>query len=388
MKVLIVSNSIGFWRGGHARNIMFLVQALKTKGVDVHLLTANILDEGVFQSGVPITQVDIGKYSLISFAQAVADHLSSQTYDLVHSNGPAIYKYLAATKKEKRTPVVFHARSSNLVNGISSLLDPYAFSKPISLKQLISPFYEFWFDFKVLRSCDHVFINCKDVLNRLDRTISIASKATVLHNGILLENEMTFEGSKLAKREGKLSSPTVIGYLANHHLLKGWKYFASIIKEMLAQGGFQTFILAGDGPLHYLIQQDLRDYVDSGQVIFTGRISDREAKNAFFESLDLYVCPAHAPTTVLEALSYQLPVLWLSRWQDCANGIDVEPFVDIGWMQRHRNLSVQDAAQVLKQFEANNLSAAQLQECMLSEYSWERIAEKAIAVYQDIASRK
>ncbi len=381
MKVLIASNSVGLWRGGHARNIMYLAQALQVQGVDIYIFTANILDEDVFEFGVPIIHADIGTYSLKKFAQSLSDHLLSHKYDLVHSNGSAVYKYLLKISKEQRIPSIFHARSNNLVNGIASLLDPYAFSKAISLKSsLISHFYEFWFDYRVIKRCDHVFTNCHDVLNRLNSVITINHRATVIHNGIILKD------IQKSVRQTEVISPIVVGYLANHHLLKGWNYLASIIREVLKRNGDYRFMLAGDGPLHELLKRDLHEFVSSKQVVFIGRISDIDSKRTFFKSLDLFLCPAHAPTTVLEALSFQTPVIWLNRWQDCANGIDVEPFIDIGWIQKHRNLSTKQAAEVVLQYQFESLSTVQLRDRILDEYSWSGIAKKVVTTYQKVIS--
>lgn len=388
MKVLIASNSIGLWRGGHARNIMYLASALRDRGVDVRILTSFVLDNDVLQMQVPITRSEITPYSIPKFARALTDYLSSEKYDILHSNGPLAYHYLVQSKG-KHIPTFFHARSSNLSNSLASVLDCYILRKPSILKAVPSALYEFWFDLIVMKKCNRVFANCRDTLNRLNKIVPIRHKTDILHNGTDILDSWDSCRDPVTFPDRKLSDPLTVGYLANHNLLKGWKYLVDIISKSVVKSSSIRFLLAGDGPLFSEIEQDLAWHTEAGRVTSLGRISDSSDKENFFNSLDLFICPAHAPTTVLEALAHKIPVVWLSRWQDCADGIDTDKFIEMGWITRFRNISAQVASEFLTTYKPRFLDPNVLCTHLQEEYSWNKVADRALTAYsKELDQRK
>jgi len=182
--------------------------------------------------------------------------------------------------------------------------------------------------------------------------------------------------------------PTTYGYLARHNLLKGWLYLSQIIPSATKLNPNLRFRLAGDGVLSATIRERLHREIESGCVEIVGGLRSDAAKQEFFQSIDAFVCPAHAPTTVIEALNSFRPVVLMRRWRDCADGIDTAPFVRAGWILERKDLGVNEAAELLANPPELRCERMWLEDHLSNDYSWPRVAERALSEYQSILARE
>lgn len=130
-----------------------------------------------------------------------------------------------------------------------------------------------------------------------------ADRITVIHNYI--EFTPPTERSKAPIHSSLLR----IGILSNIKRGKGFEDLIPLSKELLRKGIAHRFIIAGKDNMNGVFQQTIKEESLGEHFGFLGFTPN---KDAFFESIDLFLLPTYwegLPTSILEAMAYGKPIL-------------------------------------------------------------------------------
>ena len=165
MRVLIASNSIGLYQGGHGKNIFHLALELKKLSINVTIFTWLIHDESLkIENDIRIVKSKLKNYSIIDFSKDLSKFIIKNNFDIIHSNGSVNYHYF---ENYNIVPTVFHARSHNFSNFKALLFDKFSYLKIQTIKNIFGAYYEYHFDKKYLKKHANIIANCEDVKNRI-----------------------------------------------------------------------------------------------------------------------------------------------------------------------------------------------------------------------------
>lgn len=146
----------------------------------------------------------------------------------------------------------------------------------------------------------------------LNKNVKIRSaKISTVLNGIEYNNfEVSLiEQEKFKKKFGITDSHEVIGTIARLHRQKGHIYLLHAIKSVAERFPGVKFLVVGDGPLKYKLE-DLARKLDVGNnIVFTGNQKDIIT---ILSLIDIFVLPSlweGLPITILEAMAMKKPVV-------------------------------------------------------------------------------
>lgn len=390
LRILIISNAIGYWRGGHSRNIVLLAKAIKTLGHSVDFFVYSVQDESILEEAFKVNRCTLKRFSVTAFSQQARDFVLKNTekYDIVHSNGKWGY-LLAEQPRNKRPPVFIHLRSANYRNAQAILHDEFFWKKPRFMKDAVSAYYEWMLDRRAIKACDHVLCNSTETLQAVARRFPDKDKFSVLLNGVELppktENDVRVNGEP--NDDHPRAKRHTIGYFGQFNLQKGWKRFFDISREIISRNKEIDFLIAGWGPLQKVIDKFVRSDEVKGRIRNFGRIDSEDAKRTFFGDINLFLCPTAPGTTSLEALVSGIPVLVAKRTKDLTDGMDIEPFVQQGISALLIDKSPGEVADkllmMLDDFSESDPSKA-IRDEVRNHYSWGGIADTALQKYREV----
>lgn len=127
---------------------------------------------------------------------------------------------------------------------------------------------------------------------------------------------------------------------------------------------------------------------DQENVLFTGYISD-EDRNKLFECSDVFVFPSHSegqPITVLEAMSYSLPVItsdkdgMVDQVEDGRTGFLVEPNRTGSLAETMEYISSLPQQELKKMGELGKAKA-------IKDFSWDSVIERLLKVFKEVVAQ-
>jgi len=130
------------------------------------------------------------------------------------------------------------------------------------------------------------------------------SKVILIPNAI--DAEEFSRSAPLAESAGR---PLVIGALARLSREKGFGLLIAAVEELVEEGHDLRLVIAGEGELEEKLRGRITGSQHSDRIELAGFVEDVPA---FLETLDLYCCSSlreGLPNAVLEAMSFELPVL-------------------------------------------------------------------------------
>jgi glycosyltransferase involved in cell wall biosynthesis len=122
---------------------------------------------------------------------------------------------------------------------------------------------------------------------------------SVIHNGIGIPEYSP----------GSFRGRVVIGSAGRLFPVKDFSLLVDIAQFVISRDGNVEFLLAGDGPERAFLEAKVREYGIQDQFVFLSHVEDMDA---FYRKLDIYInTSVHEgiPMSVLEAMSYGLPVV-------------------------------------------------------------------------------
>ncbi len=154
----------------------------------------------------------------------------------------------------------------------------------------------------------------------VDRGVD-CEKILVNPNGV---EEQIFSGAKLVKKRTiirekyKLRDTFTFGFIGTFGHWHGIPMLEKIIPVICEKYIHARFLLIGDGTLKSSIEQKLKKYIDTGQVILTGKVAQHLAPE-YLAACDAYLCPTApnadgtrffgSPTKLFEYMSMAKPVI-------------------------------------------------------------------------------
>jgi glycosyltransferase involved in cell wall biosynthesis len=159
-----------------------------------------------------------------------------------------------------------------------------------------------------------------------------------------------------------------------------------LIEAFLQTDGDYQLVIAGDADHETVYSRGLKKMATaSSRIILTGYITG-EPLNQVYSHARLFVLPSShegLPISLLEALSYGLPVL--------VSDIPANLEVGLTSDRYFRCANIQDLKDKLKRHLSKNLSSKERDAIRLhvaQKYNWDRIAEQTLAVYEKALAQR
>jgi glycosyltransferase involved in cell wall biosynthesis len=334
MNLCLVSNAIGRFQGGHSGNFRALAAALCERGHRVTMLTALEADaesqhhdlSGIEVIGVRRTPGP----SWYGFGRAVANWLEEHRsqFDVVHVNGSAAF---LTNGKRSAIPLVTHLRGCNVTIARATRADEYFRWDRKSIRLLASARLAQSLDYMAAQRSSHVIANTAETQEALERSIpGLKGKSSILPNGVGPGMTVMPEEKLCVRKDLGLAEATVVGCYARMTLNKGWGYFVDIARELARLEPSLKLLFIGKGPLLSTVQMHAERELGRERVVFVSDVTSEARKRSLLAVCDLMIYPSSPGTTVLEAVSQEVPVLVARRTTDCAAGIDFNEFLNNG----------------------------------------------------------
>lgn len=372
--------------GGIARHVFDLSKAMVKQGEDVHVITCGVQGAPEFEiiEGVKVYRLSMSnpvppdfltwvlQLNVNMIEQANKLRLAGLKFDLVHS-----HDWLAAfagknLKHSWQVPLVstVHATEYGRNNGLHNQLQRY-----------ISD-VEWWLGFESWR-----VICCSQYMKaELQRIFQIPDdKVRIIANGVYPEEfETTNISPETIRYKYAAPDEKIIFHVGRIVREKGLGVLLEALPRVLAAEPKVKLVIAGKGP--YLDELRHRAYQLGvyPRIYFTGYIDDH-TRNALFKCADIAVFPSlYEPFGIvaLEGMAAGIPVIVSDTGgmseiiQHGVNGLKayndnpVSLADNILWALQHPDHTRQMKEKALTDIEAI--------------YSWYRIAEQTITVYEEI----
>ncbi len=180
---------------------------------------------------------------------------------------------------------------------------------------------------------DMIIANSAAVKNRFCGRKSWNDKVRVIHNSVDTE-KFTIRADlrrKFRNGYGIQDNELLIGVVGRLVDFKGHRYFVDAASMLSEKNDNVRFVIVGDGPLRYDIEQRSKRLVGNNKLIFTGEVLNVEEA---INGLDIHVLPSieeHFGRVVIEAMACGVPVVATNAGgvpeiiEDGVNGILVPP---------------------------------------------------------------
>lgn len=389
MKILHVIPSVSSVRGGTTEAIIQMVRALCLQGVDVEIATTN-------DSGDKLLDVEL--YNLIDYQQvpvrffprfspnitAIREFAFSgafttwmwrniSNYELLHIH--AIFSYTStvtmAIARYHRVPyiVITHGQ-----------LCAWALAQSASKKQI----YLSLIERSNLNHSKSLHFTADSEQEEVSK-LNLVAPNFVLPLGLSMPTIIPDAREKLRRQLNKPVDEPIILFLSRIHEKKGLEYLIPALGK-LTDRQF-TFILAGSGSPEYQlkVEQMLAQHRILHRTHLAG-FATGENKNILLQGSDLFVLTSHSENfgiSVLEALASDLLVL-------VTPGVALSSIVKNHKLGYVADLDVTVITKTLQQH-LDNLSSKtegesnqRIRQFIEKTYSWSKIANDLISIYQDI----
>lgn len=257
------------------------------------------------------------------------------------------------------------------------MLDPWSLSQRRWKKQLALAF-----GYRAMLNRAAFLHVLNDDEARLLAPLSLKAPGRVLPNGVFLEEIPDhIEPGQFRARHGVARDRRVVLFLGRLHHKKGLDYLASALPELAKQVPDCHVVVAGpDGGALEPFRQQLRTLGVEQRVSIVGPLYGHDRFAAIADA-DCFVLPSRQEgfsMAILEAMACGKPVVISDacHFPDVAQGAGIIV-----------PLNAQALAQALARVLANPTDAAAMgafgQQLVSERYTWNRIAERSIALYHD-----
>lgn len=372
MNILILTYSVTRTAGGvfDAVRDLFVNSAFKKHQLKIFsFIDENIDKDRPSWKGIPMK---LFKPFPMLYSPKIRKDLLKESPDIFHMEALWRYPQLLMTswKKHKKTPIVCTPHG---------MLDPYIIKNQGVVKRLVSKlFFQ-----KSLEAVDCYHALCQKELEDI-RAYGLKQPVAIIPNGINLPDpNLKFEKSDKKKH---------LLYLGRLHKKKGvdllLKALAAINKERKELlNDWQIDLVGWD---HEGCKAELEKIVSENRledkVVFHGGLFGKD-KQRMYATADGYILPSHGeglPMTVLEAWSWQLPVVMTPECH-IPEGYDADAAIKI-------NDNVESVEKGLKTFlgmrDEERLSMGMRgYDLVCKNFTWDVSARKMIEVYEWLLGR-
>ncbi len=294
---------------GVSLGLRALVREARTTELDVHLLTAGSVDR--VANGDGITRVpSLAEFSLpfypayrfgIPQLSAVMRHLVDRDPDLVQCSTPGpvgVVAWIAARMAGFPVVAQFHTD----VPAFAARLTGDPLIGDITARALSA----------LYNGMDQVFAPSAAAARRLEEIGVASHRIRRIARGVDLSRFGPELADPNAYRAMGIERTPVVLYAGRLSREKG---LSSLLRAWRAVPDGPTLVLVGDGPRAQVLEEESRDLVAAGRVVFAGARSQSELA-VLYASADLFVSPSETETfgnAVAEALASGLPAIVASQ---------------------------------------------------------------------------
>lgn len=382
MRVLQIAPHFTPYVGGLERYVYYLSRELVRAGHDVLVLTSN----------VPKSQ----KTEIIDGIKVIRHKCVAEP--LRNPITPA----LAVPRKYFRDFDIIHVHADYSFAAIASVFLKTWFGLPLVIgchghghslfgnymADLIERFYTAIIGKAVLNRADKVIVATPSEEKFLCKLGVDEQKITIIPVGVYLETWAPYLDDDISSFDKKyhLNNKRVILVATQIIRRKGIEYLIKAMPKLIENYPTATCLIVGDGDYKKKLEQVVSDLELTSYVQFTGLLTGRDLALAY-KSAEVFVLPSlleGQPTCVMEAFIFSKPVI--------ATDIDGvrDYFKEVAILVPPR--SSVDLASAINQVFAEKETARKLGEqgkaLVESKFTWQRIVEDIITVYNDVKEVK
>lgn len=167
---------------------------------------------------------------------------------------------------------------------------------------------------------------------------------------------------------------------------KGSRSMVPVIQELVKRKPDIKIVVVGFGEDEEFVRESLKDQVGTGNVHFTGRITNDEAKNYYAKSR-LYLSCSYfegLPTTCLEAMSMRLPTI---VWDmDFYQGVVIEGKTGKKVHPKDHKRMIETTIDLLNNKELIARMGKTSRKKIIEEYNWVEITSQIIKFTRDVSN--
>lgn len=372
MKVCFLATSNSRSSGGLYYTIQNMLKQLYQRGIDVSLLSCD--DKYSFEDckaygNVPLIKYNVVDYPVIrslGFSFDLKKCLNSINPQIIHQQGIWMYHSYAALKyKEINSKVVKIVETHGM-------LDPWAVKNSAWKKKIVSFLYEN----KNLSSSDCIHALCQSEYESI-RLFGLKNPVAIIPNGIELPCNITLKRN---------NEKRILLYIGRIHPKKGLKEMILGLARLkhISLNFFDDWCvrIAGwdqNGHINELQELVEKNHL-SHNVSFIGAIYGDEKKEELCRA-NAFILPSFSeglPMSILEAWSYQLPVI-MTDYCNLQEGFDANAAY-------HIEPNPESICNGLLNFNKKSINEIEAMgknglDLVLERFTWQHIAEQTIELY-------
>ncbi|MDB9446472.1 glycosyltransferase [Anabaena sp. CS-542/02] len=384
MKILMVIPALGEVYGGPTKIVLELAQSIAKLNVSVDIIATHAngstsldvpLNQWIRKNGYRIqyfSYLDLFDYKFTgSMTKWLFKNVSN--YDIVHTNAIFSYPILAAH-------LICQFRKVPYISAPHGMMEPWALAYKAWKKKLYFSFLE-----KPLLQRSQALQMTASTESRHVKSLGLKTRLVFIPNGIHRQDFVSLPSSEIFYQEfPQTRDKTLIIFLGRIDPKKGLDLLAPAFAQALKKFTDAHLIVAGPDNTgflptaeSYFIKAGCRD-----AVTFTGMLTGT-LKYAALAAADIYVAPSYSEgfsMSVLEGMATGLPCVITTGCNFPEAGTaKAASIVDI---------DADKIADALIQLLQDPIAAKEMgdraREFILDNYTWDTIAAKMAAVYQDI----
>lgn len=389
MKILHVISSIAPRYGGPSKQVLELCRELAKQGHEITIFTTDI--NGDERLAVPLGQpvemdgftiryfpVQWPRYYKFSFPLGKALRKEIPLHDVVHIHSLYLFHSVVAAHYCRRF-------------GIPYLIRPHGTLHPFIQKThpLRKRVYNLLFEKHNLDCAAGIHYATLEEM-RLTAPLKIKAPGVVIPNGINpSEYTRLPECGSFRKRYPEIGDKKILLFLGRIHFGKGLGILVRALEKVARERKDVYLVLAGPDNKGY--SREVKKWLDqaglANRSLFTGMLLGKD-KLSLLRDSDIFVLPSYSDSfgiAVIEAMACRLPVVISNKvgiWQEVAEtraGIVT-------------NCDSQQVAEAILKLLANPEMGKEMgkrgEELVRSRFTWSKVIEKLIRVYQDIISER
>jgi len=375
MKILHVTASISSVWGGPTKVVAELTEKLVEKGVEI------TKSEAVKPKGV---ELRLFRQSFMdklwtSYSSDLARIIQREVYkfDIIHIHEIWHYPHYIAYKAAKKAGKPY-------VITIHGALNPWC----LGYKSFKKKIYASLIQKRILKEANAIHAITDEEVKQIKNFVS-SNNITMIPNGINSEEFINLPSRReLEKLYPELTGKEVLLFLGRLHPVKGLDLLAKAFGMIARERDDVYLLIVGPDSDGYRIQIEkvLESEGVLDKAIFTGMLNGNK-KLAALSRADICIVPSYSEVrsiVALEAMICKVPVIITRQCNfpevaEYEAGIVIEP--DLKQLTEGLNILLSNSKLCKKMGENEK-------KLILAKYTWDKIADKMIKVYEDILNRK